>query len=75
MPCGVLPVHKIETENVDYFEPEKSSTFNKMTDCCKGVKGLPLAIALAGLPYQDEAVLSLMGEIERLMNLKSFIKP
>ena len=75
MPCGVLPVLKIEEENIEFFESEKDFNSPIAEEQCKGVKGLPIAVGLAGLPYQDEALLSLMGEIEGLLDLKSIVKP
>ena len=75
MPCGVLPVLKIEKDKIEFFESEKDYNTPLIEEQCKGVKGLPLAVALAGLPHQDESLLSLMGEVERLLGLKSIVKP
>lgn len=67
MPAGVCPVTKVR-EDEQFYE---SAHDDEMTRQCKltmeGSKGLPIGVQVAARPFDDEVVVELMRDIERVV--------
>lgn len=73
MPAGTLPVMKLEEDDeIEDFVDDIVT--DSLKEVCKGSKGMPVGVQIAGFPYEDESVVGLMSEVERLMGLKALIK-
>uniref|UniRef100_A0AC34FAN0 Amidase domain-containing protein n=1 Tax=Panagrolaimus sp. ES5 TaxID=591445 RepID=A0AC34FAN0_9BILA len=65
--AGVVPITKVTKEDVKKTEesyPETDLWYKIVKDNNKNSEGLPIGIQVVGVPYSEETVLRVMGEIE-----------
>lgn len=64
-PVGVLPTGPLNTPDLSYPDTVKDSITNGAQRHCEMAQGLPLALAVVGMPYMDEKVLGFLQVLER----------
>lgn len=68
MPAGVIPIRKIQKEEMKYESKHKDSKTGLLNKIMEGSEGLPIAIQIAALPFKDEVSLGLMKKVEEIFN-------
>ncbi|XP_050709628.1 fatty-acid amide hydrolase 1-like [Eriocheir sinensis] len=68
-PCGVVPVTRESDDDQEKLEdyPEDSPALRNVKKATEGAEGLPIAVQVVGLPWQDEIVCRLMLDLELQM--------
>jgi fatty acid amide hydrolase len=64
-PVGVLPTGPLNTPDLSYPDTVKDSITKGAQRHCEMAQGLPLALAVVGMPYMDEKVLGFLQVLER----------
>lgn len=64
-PVGVLPTGPLNIPDLTYPDTVKDSITKGAQRHCEGAQGLPLALAVVGMPYMDEKVLGFLQVLER----------
>ena len=74
LPTGALPVTTVRANEQSYTSAFKDPITQAAQKCLEGSFGLPVGVQVSAFPYKDEECLALMSEIERIMDLKPFLK-
>jgi fatty acid amide hydrolase len=72
LPSGVVPVGVVRKEEETYDDPyHNDKATRKSKESVKGAEGLPLAVQVITLPFQEELCLNIMKQIEKGVNFKA----
>lgn len=63
-PAGIVPVGQVYLSEETYDFPPKDGMTKRAQQVMKGASGLPVALQVAALPYEDEKALGLMQVLE-----------
>eukprot|EP00054_Salpingoeca_dolichothecata_P009122 m.51636 g.51636 ORF g.51636 m.51636 type:complete len:611 (-) comp18177_c0_seq1:64-1896(-) len=76
-PSGTVTVTQVEESEQQYWSNTELPKFQRDSlardaqRCLEASKGMPISVQLAALPFQDEACLAAMREVEELMQWKN----
>ena len=74
LPAGTLPITRVRKDEQTYESAHDDIITTAAKACMADTEGLPVGVQVAALPYKDEECLALMQHIEKIMNLKPFLK-
>jgi fatty acid amide hydrolase len=74
MPAGTLPVTRVQKSEQTYESKHDDEHTQVAKDCMAGSEGLPVAVQVVAMPYQDEECIALMRHVEEIMHLKPILK-
>jgi Asp-tRNA(Asn)/Glu-tRNA(Gln) amidotransferase A subunit family amidase len=63
-PCGTVPITRVSIIDENYPFKNQSSVGKDISQLLKKASGLPVSLGVVGLPWNDEAVLRTMKELE-----------
>jgi fatty acid amide hydrolase len=67
-PAGTVPIRRVQKDEQHYESKVKDVPAFLVRKNTEGSEGLPVALQIAALPYQDEVCLGVMKEIEECFN-------
>jgi len=68
-PVGSIPVDnfsKKDEENMKDYPSSGDFCFSRIQNACKGAAGMPLNLQVIGKPFQEELVLHVMKEVDKI---------
>jgi len=72
-PAGIVPITHVNSEDQAQMKqvfPDNDTVYNMMREACSDSEGMPVAVQVVGRKYDEEKVLRLMSELEKLAGFK-----
>jgi fatty acid amide hydrolase len=67
-PAGIVPIDLVRAQDVPFHDSYNDDIAGNARRCMADSEGLPVAVQVIGLPFQDELVLRVMKDLETLFS-------